>query len=548
MNNEPNSEQSCSFEACEACHQPESNEPSAQVQAHAEPHHETASDESSSDSSLKPSAQVLALKQSLQSASAEQRIEGYLQFMKNQLNPQSPNFRDFWEARKECAICFREMEDAQAKHVLLSQLQALCAEAKGLKVLLDEQSQFAMEQISLAIDGIEREIDLVQQQNHGWKPSHTPVKGEFDQDFYAVRQGLLSWLNGFSTRVSGLRKELMKTDMRVRHKNKLFARLSQVGDKIFPPRKDLIREVSEHFVSDVQRYATLLLEATNVHIISAKEDVKNWQSLAKELTLNTHAFKKSRELLSQCWEHLKKLDKQLHSQRQSEKTEKKARAQAFYEQIEEIKKLQVAGQLVDRMLISRLDDLSRKMRKEELLKEDQESIRQAIQELKQPILDKQDQERAAIAQRRDEAQRLHESAFQATVARMQKLLEEGAETAFEEMRQEFRTLQERLTLTHEERQTLQKMIAQVAESSLDRRIESFIEQSKKTDVNLKELYTQLHECRTELRSLLESHKKDAGASGLSFEKAMALSEQMNREKARIERLEAVIVQIQDKLD
>lgn len=543
MNNEPNFEQSCNFEACESCHQNQQDELAAQEEiAH------DSSESEGAESSIKPSVNILNLKQTLQSVSPQQRIEGYLQFMKNQLNPQSPNFRDFWEARKECAIGFRELDDAHAKAQYVDQLQNLCAEAKGLKVLLDEQSQFAMEQISLAIEGVEKEIDLVQQQNHDWTPQHAPVKGQFDQEFYAIRQGLLNWLNGFSTRISGLRKELMKTDMRVRHKNKLFSRLSQVGDKIFPSRKNLIREVSEHFIHDVESFTQRLLEAANVHVISAKEDVKNWQSLAKELTLNTHAFKKSRELLSQCWEHLKKLDKQLHSMRQAEKGQRKARYQIFVDQIEEIKKLQEAGQLQERVLLSRLDDLLRKARKEELLKEDSEALRAAVQALKQPILDKQDQERALILQKRDEAQKTHDAAYQAVVAKLQAWLEQGDESSYEQMRQEYELASERITLTHEERQVLLKMIAQVAESTLDRRVDRLIEQSKKPDVDFRELYKQLHDCRTQLRSLLESHKKDAGASGLSFEKAMILSDRMSREKQRIERLEAVMLKVQDKLD
>jgi len=542
MNNESNFEQSCNLEACESC------PPKELVPAQEEAVHESHFDSDEAESPVKPSAQVTHLKQSLESVPVQQRIEGFLQFMKQQLNPQSPNFRDFWEARKECAICFRELEDAHAKTQYLDQLQNLCAEAKGLKVLLDEQSQFAMEQISLAIDGVEKEIDLVQQQNHDWKPQHAPVKGQFDQEFYAISQGLLNWLNGFSTRISGLRKELMKTDMRVRHKNKLFSRLSQVGDKIFPPRKNLIREVSEHFVHDVEHFTQRLLEAANLHVISAKEDVKNWQSLAKELTLNTHAFKKSRELLSQCWEHLKKLDKQLHSQRQAEKSGRKARCQVFVDQLEEIKKLHEAGQLVERMLLTRLDDLLRKARKEDLLKEDAEALRQSVMALKQPILDKQDQERAALVQKRDEAQKAHDTVYQAAVAKMQASLEQADESSYNSMKAEYDAVSERLNLTHEERQVLLKMMSQVAESTLDRRVDRLIAESKKAGINYKDLYRELHDCRTQLRSLLESHKKDAGASGLSFERAMILSDRMNREKQRIERVESVMLDVQEKID
>src|ERR1700733_14369049 len=66
-------------------------------------------------------------------------------------------------------------------------------------------------------------------------------------DFYTSLQAEINILNTQAARINSLRKELIKTEMRVRKKNKFFQRLSAAGDKVFPRRKELIQDVSHQF-------------------------------------------------------------------------------------------------------------------------------------------------------------------------------------------------------------------------------------------------------------------------------------------------------------
>lgn len=497
---------------------------------------------------VKISVEVEKLREKLKDLGPQEKLEQYLVFMRQQLQPNSTNFRDFWDARRECANLFRFVDDQMLRSQLLEQVQNLCIEAKALKTILDEQSQFAMEQIELAINGMEKELAQVESEHPLWMPSVLPKKADFDIDFYTHRQGILNWLNSFCTRVGALRKELMKTEMRVRSKNKLFSSLSALGDKIFPKRKDLIREISEHFTQDVEHMARSILGATHLHVLSTKDEVKTWQGLAKDLTLNTHAFKRTRESLSECWEHLKKMDKEFQQQRNSQKNERKTRSQHYFQQLEEIKKLHEAGQLPERMFITRLDDLSKKLRKEELMREDQEALRNQIFELKRPIIEREQQERDQRQQHDQAVGRQRDTVVQAVIAKFEQLVSEAQLETISAMQQELRSLQERVVLTHDEKRRLEEMILELKNVAFERQIEELLLRARSTSVeDAQVMLKQLFDLRTQLRQQFEEHKKLAGASGMDFERAMLMSQKARFEKERIERIESAIAELQVKL-
>jgi hypothetical protein len=497
---------------------------------------------------IKPSPALEKLKASLESSDSQTRAKTYLEFMKAQLDPHHVNFRDFWLARKECALSFRPIADIQLKASFLEQLQALCTEAKGLKNLLEEQSQFAIEQIDLAIDGLEKELEMISlSQDIHWQPTYYPRMGRFDDLFYAQRQGLLNWLNGFSSRISAFRKELIKTDMRVRSKNKLFSRLSDVGDKVFPQRKELIREVSEQFLKDVEEFSYEIMNAPNLHVLSSKDEVKVWQNLAKELTLNTHAFKKTRELLSGGWERLKKLDKEFQAQRNLLKNERKEKFQVYTLQIEEIKKLQAANQIPEKVLVSRLDELFKKSKKEHLGRDDQETLKGLIDELKKPIFEREQLERAQEFAKRQENQRQREQVMISFEAKFRQNIEAG-QLELKEMKQDLESLHERVNLRSDERHRFESMLQSRREENFDERMQELM--LKANDVQqseAEEILRDLFDCRVELRQQLDIHKRHAGASGLDFQKAIELNDRITRERERIGQLDESIKKVQNRL-
>lgn len=58
------------------------------------------------------------------------------------------------------------------------------------------------------------------------------------KDFYLSTHADLRWLGSFSSQIINLRKELMNISMRMRLKSQFFQKLSVLGNKVFPRRKN----------------------------------------------------------------------------------------------------------------------------------------------------------------------------------------------------------------------------------------------------------------------------------------------------------------------
>ena len=118
----------------------------------------------------------------------------------------------------------------------------------------------------------------------------------------------LQVLNTLATHVNALRKEIIKTEMRIRIKNKLLERLSSCGDRIFPKRKELIKNISKEFIADVEQFVRTYFQSAELKELplhTLREEIKFLQLMAKSLTLNTQAFTATRLKLSECWDKVK---------------------------------------------------------------------------------------------------------------------------------------------------------------------------------------------------------------------------------------------------
>ena len=227
----------------------------------------------------------------------------------------SPYFRTFWEVRRYCLPLFKENISPLLRALLWGKYSELSKEARRLKEILDEQSSFAVEQIEIAIAALETSISILDSQSTvrlDSKPLTLPVFLKNQQDVYQNLQNQLGELNTQASHINALRKELLKTEMRIRQKNKFFQRLSTAGDSVFPKRKELIRQMSFRFSEDVKSFITIHFEAetTDESLYVLREEIKSLQSLAKVLTLNTHAFTEIRQRLSDCWDRIKHEEKE----------------------------------------------------------------------------------------------------------------------------------------------------------------------------------------------------------------------------------------------
>ncbi|MGH2612180.1 MAG: hypothetical protein ACRDFB_03915, partial [Rhabdochlamydiaceae bacterium] len=247
--------------------------------------------------------------------SIEEKIRLYIDFMKGALSDKTPRFKNYWDAKRECLPLFKEFIASHVRSELWSSYIELSIEAKHLKTLLDEQSAFAMQQIDLAIQAVEADLDkmgeILAQTPEIYFPSESfSIRAK--KELYVTLQKELHLLNTLAARVTSFRKEVIKTEMRIRFKNKLFERLSKAGDRIFPRRKKLIQQVSAEFLKDVMQFAEVSFTPDNLGKQSGfelRDEIKMLQYFAKELTLDTQTFTKTRLELSRLWEVLKEKDK-----------------------------------------------------------------------------------------------------------------------------------------------------------------------------------------------------------------------------------------------
>jgi hypothetical protein len=229
--------------------------------------------------------------------SAEKKIQLAIAFMRSLLSQdETPRFKDFWECRRLCLLLFKESITPKARAQLWSEYVELSNEARRLKDILDEQAAFAIEQIELAILSIEGDLEnwpvlLANAEDIEFPKENVSVKDR--RETYNAIQKELQLLNTLASRINALRKEVIKTDMRIRIKNRLLERLSACGDRVFPRRKDLIQEISKEFISTIDQFVATYFKTGEIkelplHIL--REEIKFLQVLAKVLTLNTQTF------------------------------------------------------------------------------------------------------------------------------------------------------------------------------------------------------------------------------------------------------------------
>jgi hypothetical protein len=246
--------------------------------------------------------------------SIEDKIGKCLELMQAALVYKAPQFKDYWEVKKQCLPLFKEEISPPSRSALWEKYIAISEEARHLKKILDEQSSFAVEQIDLAIQAVESEVKRYQEGTKGeWTLPDECQFIEAKKETYEAVQQELNFLNHLATRLNGLRKELIHTEMRIRYKNKFFGRLSVAGDTIFPKRKELVKQISGMFVADVAEffaYVNSENERQKHPLFELREEIKAFQLLAKELTLDTHSFKETRHQLTTCWDFLKGLDQE----------------------------------------------------------------------------------------------------------------------------------------------------------------------------------------------------------------------------------------------
>jgi len=502
-----------------------------------------------------------ALEGLAQLTTPEEKIHRALEFMRTTLTQiGNPRFKDFWDMRHHCLALFKENLSVASRAHLWSAYIELSTEARRLKEILDEQSAFASEQIELAITALEKDLTDYDQLMSQMKPAAIAATSSVmkaKKTFYEQLQSELNLLNTLASRINALRKEIIKTDMRMKTKAKFFDKLSAVGDRIFPRRKELVKEISQAFLQDIQRFVegefANGIEKPSQPLYILREEIKSLQGVAKVLTLSTQVFKETREMLSTCWDKIRECEKKKKedfaqkrqaSQQNAELVKEKIAMLAGHAQKEEavFANLQIEGQEIQDF-----------MRTLDLDRDSVFTLKAQIKDVLQPFADREKSEETARVERHAQVEQEKKDKVLAQLQKAEELL-----TAIESMELP-RVVESKELLEKEfaelgagktEKLRFEKTMRKLADAIIDKKEKNLLNlptQDREAIEQLKEILQERIEERNAIKKNLETYRKTLGGSGFGFEKAMAIREMLDNDKERLEKINESIGEIEEKI-
>lgn len=470
----------------------------------------------------------------------------------------APHFRSFWEARRLCLPLFKENISAALRGQLWNRYSDLSKEARRLKEILDEQSAFAVEQIEIAIQALETEISQYDEQvQKAVLPDDLPFPHALKNhlSLYQSLQKQLNVLNVQASRINGLRKELLKTEMRVRQKNKFFQRLSSAGDSVFPKRKELIKEVSHLFGEDINQFIQAHFEESHSQdsLYILREEIKALQSLAKVLTLNTHSFTQTRARLSECWDKIKVEEKERKKERAQKKVVYKENAGHILHHVEELKKFILGESYSIDEGQKKLNEISSLMRETEMGRDELKFLRDEVGEARKLIQAKQKSEEDSRHHQEQERTRQKRERYIQLRELAGKLVNQDDSYEVDQLladRDQLMAQMQESSLTKNEKTEIERILKPLKDIITEKKEKALLDLSdddKQALQQLKTVLNQRNERRLEIKKQLEILRKGAGSSSLDFEKAMNLTTQIGEEKERLEKANLGIAEIEKKI-
>jgi hypothetical protein len=454
----------------------------------------------------------------------EEKIEALLAVMKACISQEdSPLFKSFWEARKAMIPLFKEITSSYARSTFWKQMMELTDQAKKIRDILDEKSTFHVEQIDLAIEAIEKDLSIYDQKLQEMPQpefSHSLLqKSEWHE-----MQKELDLLDTLAQRLSALRKEILSTEMRMKHKNALLKKMSDLQDQVLPKRRDYMARISEKYINLVEQFEERHFadQTEKKPFFALKDQIRKLQADGKRLTLVPKIFARGRVILSRCWD--KVMEKQLEVK--EKKKQLVAEDEKHFPEIEQ--------------KISQLKAESEKSEQPEQVKK---SITATISWLKSLKLSKDsyrrfadqiDQIKKEVSQK--QKQFLEEKAIKAKEIqqKIKDFLQDKHSlqeiTAFiETVKQEI----EKNNLTEEQADHISYDLIQVQEQKEEAEEEELLQNDpSKVDAVLEKKEARSKQIKTRIEEL----KQKINRSNLDFSKAMVLREMLDDEKKRLDAL------------
>lgn len=486
----------------------------------------------------------------------EEKISFGLQYMRESISQEgAPRFRDFWETRTTLLPYFKQNVNPAIRSQLWAEYVELTVEARRLKDLFEEQSAFAAEQIDLAIQALEQDLTnfetLINQTSLLQFPSETRFIYQ-KADIYNLLQRELNLLNTLASRLNCLRQEIIKTEMRIRNKTKFFKRLTELGDQIFPKRKQLIEQVSNEFSRDIEQFIQRHFPGdapVGAPYYVLRDEIKALQAWAKLLTLDVNTFTKVRTSLSECWDKIKaseKLYKQAFLQKKQVWTENRTTLEA------RIAKVRGRNLTDPAELNQAIAEIEKEISSQELGREDLAFLKKELTDLRAPIIEAEKQKQLEQERLEQEKITLRKQKSNDLKDRISSLLKDTEKT-YEQLTKEIDEIHKEVSEVVQgkfEEQQFERLLRPLRDLILERKEQmllSLSDDERNTLNDLREALKERKRARSEIKEQIESYRKSLAGSNLDFEKAIALQEQIELEKERMQKANASILEIEQKI-
>lgn len=490
---------------------------------------------------------------------AHSKLEYSLQYMEKAISQaKTPDFKMFWEVRKKCIELFKEHLPAASRSLLWNRFSELSKEARRVKEYFDSQSDFAAEQIDIAIKAIEEQIE---QLNQGTLPEegeskHLPKSLSKRSHWYNEQQRQLNHLNIFASRITALRKELIKTEIRIRTKNQFFDRLSKAGDAVFPLRKTMINDVSKSFQEDVDEFVrnNFSGEEMKLPFYVLREEIKELQNSAKYLSLNTQVFSDTRLKLSAAWDQVKEKDKERKQELEKKKDIFKQNFDELNGQLTEIDQKFSSETATLNDTLDAIEKFAATMRAKELGRDEVHGLRKVMGELRDKVRAKQtlaEQEKQKQEEIRNEQKRAMITAFDTKITQFMK---EAQDLELEEIQvKKAELLDELHQASFNKSQKVEfekkfKPLNELVKAKKEKALLNLPADERQALEQLKELYNQKIDERDELKLQIEQSRRLRGSSGFNIQKALELNQTQASQKEQLDKIIHDLSELEEKID
>lgn len=462
-------------------------------------------------------------------ATPKEKLEALLQLMQEMITEQdTPHFSRFWQCKKRALELFKEMNAKEG--ALWEKYLQISEKARELKAVLEGRSEFAYEQIELAVKAIDEQLQNLPHRDERarlkFSKNITFSKDEVRALNHSYQE--IVFLTAYATQIQALRKELVELVLKGKVKARLFNQLSELGDRVFPERKEKIQNISELFTKAVDRFVqTKFAEAEKgkTPYFLLRQEIKFLQDLAKNLFLTTKAFTQTRKELSASWDTLREWEKERKDQLAKEREEKKE----FYDELDS-KLAELESKTTEETTLSTFkkdtDEIYQFAKQHSL---QTKAIQEKISSLEKPLLEKEE--------KRKEKAREQKHLLAQEKEQKRKEFEEKAHQFIETQKGDVEEIKQ-LYKELESSETLEILWQQVdMQASLQALLDKGIDN---IEVSLVE------KLRLQGKKHLDHLRRMSGASNLDFAYSMLLQSLQAQQKILIDRCEDLIADIEER--